>query len=77
MNLNEYKISDEDFEDLGFKDIKIPNPKDFGLEEDLKELEGVSNFEGYPFFAMDIESDGTLVSSIVVRMTQKITIWIS
>lgn len=59
MNLNEYKISDEDFEDLGFKDIKIPNPKDFGLEEDLKELEGVSNFEGYPFFAMDIESDGT------------------
>tara|TARA_B100001063_G_C16439906_1_gene393072 strand:+ start:355 stop:594 length:240 start_codon:yes stop_codon:yes gene_type:complete len=59
MNIDEYKISNEEFEDMGFKDIKVPDPKDFGLKEDLKELEGVSNFEGYPFFAMDIESDGT------------------
>ena len=54
MNIDEYKISNEEFEDMGFKDIKVPDPKDFGLKEDLKELEGVSNFEGYPFFAMDI-----------------------
>ena len=56
INLKKYEISDEEFEDMGFKDIVVPNPINFGLEEDIDELEGASSM--YPFFAMDIESDG-------------------
>ena len=33
MNLNEYKISDEDFEDLGFKDIEVPKIQDFDIKD--------------------------------------------
>ena len=55
-SLKEYEISDEEFEDMGFKDIVVPNPINFGLEEDIEELNGAGTM--YPFFAMDVESVG-------------------
>ena len=56
INLKKYEISEEEFEDMGFKDIVVPNPIDFGLEEDIEELDGAGTM--YPFFAMDVESEG-------------------
>jgi|TARA_Y100000356_G_scaffold127534_1_gene126524 hypothetical protein len=54
MNLNEYKISDEDFEDLGFKDIEVPKIQDFDIKDyynrdELKDMPELYQ-DLYPFF---------------------------
>ena len=56
IDLKEYEISNEEFEDMGFKDIVVPNTINFGLKEDTKELDRISPM--YPFFAIDVESEG-------------------
>ena len=56
INENDYIVSEDELEEMGFKDIVVPNPVNFGLEEDIKELDRISPM--YPFFAMDIESEG-------------------
>ena len=53
-------LTDDELVEMGLGEIiKVPDPKNFGLKEDTVELEGVSDFDNYPFFSMDMESDGT------------------
>jgi len=54
MNINEYKISDEEFSNLGFKDIEVPKIQDFDIKDyyNRKELENMPELyqDLYPFF---------------------------
>ena len=54
INLKEYEISNEEFEDLGFKDIVVPKIKNFDINDyyNNKELEGMDELvaDDYPFF---------------------------
>ena len=64
MKFKEYEISDEEFEDMGFKDIEVPKIKNFDINDyyNNKELEGMDELVGddYPFFTggfMELKSN--------------------
>ena len=64
MKFKEYEISEEEFEDMGFKDIEVPKIKNFDINDyyNNKELEGMDELvaDDYPFFTggfMELKSN--------------------